>query len=133
MKLSRVTSAVALVALALCATTQTAQAEKSRLQQKIDLARFCDDLKDAYDTNMAYYSENPSKRARWKATAENIKTLAEGNNCGWATGRAGATGLGIGPTDDLEVRPSSDATSAGRKHLPPGSAGNSQLLPVRAL
>ena len=110
MRLSHVATAVALVVLALCTTTQTVQAEKSRLQQKIDLARFCEDLRDAYDTNMAYYNENPSKRARWKATAENIKTLAEGNNCGWATGMAGSSGLGNGPTDDLQVGPSSEET-----------------------
>ena len=133
MRLSQLTTAVVLVALALCTTTQTVQAEKSRLQQKIDLARFCEDLKDAYDTNMAYYNENPSKRSRWKATAENIKTLAEGNNCGWAGGMAGTSGLGNGPTDDLKVGPSSEGTTKGGKRLPPGSAGNSQLLPIRAL
>jgi hypothetical protein len=133
MKLSQITFTVALVVLALCTTTQSAQAEKSRLQQKIDLARFCEDLKDAYDTNMSYYNENPSKRTRWKTTAENIRTLAEGNNCGWATGRAGASGLGIGPTDDPQIGPSSDETHESGKGLPPGSAGNSRLLPIRAL
>lgn len=146
MRLPQVTTAVALVMLALCTTTQTVQAEKSRLQQKIDLARFCDDLKDAYDTNMAYYNENPSKRSRWKATAENIKTLAEGNNCGWATGMAGSSGLGNGPTDDPQVGPANEETPSlsgeplgtsdaakGGKRLPPALAGNSRLLPIRAL
>ena len=138
MRLSQVTTAVALLVLALCTTTQTAQAEKSRLQQKIDLARFCEDLKDAYDTNMAYYNENPSKRSRWKATAENLKTLAEGNNCGWATGRAGSSGLGNGATDDLQIGPSTEEThSSGNGPfdigLPPSAAATSEVLPIRAL
>ena len=47
-------------------------------------AKFCRDLKAAYDENIKYYSEKPSTRSQWRRTAQNIKTLAEGNNCGWA-------------------------------------------------
>ena len=44
----------------------------------------CSELKQSYDFNMSYYKGNPSKRGRWKNTAENLKTLAGGNDCSWA-------------------------------------------------
>jgi hypothetical protein len=58
----------------------------NRFQQSVEAkhAKICTELKDSYDFNMNYYNEKPKKRGKWKTTAENIKTLAEGNDCGWA-------------------------------------------------
>ncbi|HZP19036.1 MAG TPA: hypothetical protein VFB16_02405 [Bauldia sp.] len=65
-----------------------AQAAKddNRFQQSAEARRqqICAELKSSYDFNMNYYKGNPSKRGRWKIAAENLKTLAEGNNCSWA-------------------------------------------------
>jgi hypothetical protein len=47
-------------------------------------ASICADLKKNYDINMAYYRGNPSKRGRWRAAAQNLKTLAEFYECSWA-------------------------------------------------
>jgi hypothetical protein len=46
--------------------------------------KFCDSLKASYDANMEFYRANPARRGKWKRTAENIRILAEGNNCKWA-------------------------------------------------
>jgi hypothetical protein len=46
--------------------------------------KFCLDLKFSYNENINYYNEKPKTRSQWKRTADNIKTLAEGNNCSWA-------------------------------------------------
>jgi len=58
----------------------------NRFQQSAEAkhAKICAELKDSYDFNMSYYKEKPKQRGKWKTTAENIKTLAEGNNCSWA-------------------------------------------------
>lgn len=97
----------AVLAVTLFAVTADNVQAKSRFQKAIDQARFCADLKDAYDENMSYYNANPKKRLQWKNTADNIKTLAEGNNCDWATGRrGGATGLDNGVyQDDPQIAP----------------------------
>jgi hypothetical protein len=47
--------------------------------------KFCLDLKLSYNENISYYNGNRAKRGQWKRTADNIKTVAEGNNCSWAT------------------------------------------------
>jgi len=47
-------------------------------------AKICTELQSSYNTNMNYYNEKPAKRGRWKITAENLKTLAQGNDCSWA-------------------------------------------------
>jgi len=44
----------------------------------------CDDLQSSYNININYYNGKPSKRGKWKIAADNLKTLAEGNNCTWA-------------------------------------------------
>lgn len=79
---------VALVVALSFVPLQEANAAKNdgRFQQSSEAkhAKICSELKDSYDFNMAYYKEKPKKRGRWKTTAENLKTLAEGNNCGWA-------------------------------------------------
>jgi hypothetical protein len=67
---------------------QTAQAAKNdgRFQTSAEAqhAKICTELQSSYNTNMNYYNEKPAKRGRWKITAENLKTLAEGNDCAWA-------------------------------------------------
>jgi hypothetical protein len=110
MTLSRTIRAFLLAALALGATSQIAQAEQRSPQQTAEHDRICRELKDAYDTNMDYYNGNPAKRGKWKITAENLKTLAEGNNCSWAAARIGPAGLGVGPADDLDVAPPNGKT-----------------------
>ena len=69
-----------------CTGAVQAAPNDGRFQQSNESrhAKFCRDLKAAYDENIAYYSEKPSKRSQWRRTAQNIKTLAEGNNCSWA-------------------------------------------------
>lgn len=65
-----------------------AQAAKNdgRFQQSAEAkhAQICTELKDSYDFNMSYYKEKPGKRGRWKTTAQNLQTLAQGNDCSWA-------------------------------------------------
>lgn len=58
----------------------------NRFQQSAEAkhAKICTELQDSYTVNMNYYNEKPKKRGKWKTTAENIKTLAEGNDCAWA-------------------------------------------------
>ena len=57
-----------------------------RFQQSAEARRlaFCADLQAAYNDTMDNYNENPSQRPGFKRTAENLKLLAEGNNCSWA-------------------------------------------------
>src|SRR5437868_2546967 len=97
-------TAIVLVAL-LLGTTCDAAFAKSKFQQAIDDKKFCDDLHDAYNTNMAYYLGDPAHRSRWKLTADNLKTLAEGNNCGWASRFGGIETIGNGPIVDPVVAP----------------------------
>ena len=65
-----------------------AQAAKNdgRFQTSVEAqhAKICTELQSSYNTNMNYYNEKPAKRGRWKITAENLKTLAQGNDCSWA-------------------------------------------------
>ena len=121
MKPSHVKIVAAALALLLCTTSQSSQAAKTSLQQKIDHARFCSDLKDAYDENMAYYNQKPSQRGQWKATADNLKTLAEGNNCGWATGMTSPSGLSNGPNQDWQIAPLTEETRAPSRGNPGGT------------
>ena len=46
--------------------------------------KFCLDLKLSYNENMATYNENRRQRGQWKRTADNIRLVAEANNCAWA-------------------------------------------------
>lgn len=96
---------VVLVTLLLCTTCGSTFAE-SKFQQAIDNKRFCDDLKSAYDTNMDYYNGDPKHRSRWKTTAENLKIVAEANNCGWASRFGGIETLGNDPILDPIIAPS---------------------------
>lgn len=67
---------------------QDAQAAKNdgRFQTSAEAkhAKICAELQSSYNTNMNYYNEKPAKRGKWKTTADNLKTLAEGNDCSWA-------------------------------------------------
>ena len=80
---------VATLAAALSVTAlEDAQAAKNdgRFQTSAEAqhAKICTELQSSYNTNMNYYNEKPAKRGRWKTTAENLKTLAQGNDCSWA-------------------------------------------------
>lgn len=46
--------------------------------------KFCLDLKHTYIAVMAEYDEDRRRRGQAKRTADNIRLLAEGNNCAWA-------------------------------------------------
>ena len=69
-----------------CSLEVQAAKNNGGFQQSAEAKRvkFCSDLQDSYNVNMTYYQEKPGKRGRWKRTADNIKTLAQGNNCDWA-------------------------------------------------
>ena len=58
----------------------------NRFQQSAEArhAKICAELQGSYDYNMNYYKEKPKQRGKWKIAAENLKTLAEGNDCSWA-------------------------------------------------
>lgn len=45
----------------------------------------CKRLKDSYDYLMNYYREKPRTRSKFKASAQNVKLIAEGIECDWAT------------------------------------------------
>lgn len=100
----KLTTTVILAAL-LVGTTSGSAFAVSKFQQAIDNKRFCDDLKDAYDTNMDYYNGDPKHRSRWKTTADNLKIVAEANNCGWASRFGGIETLGNGPILDPVIAP----------------------------
>jgi hypothetical protein len=48
-------------------------------------ALICADLNTNYDINMRYYNGNPKKREKWKNNADDLHTIAESNNCAWAS------------------------------------------------
>ena len=79
--------AAALVAVLSLTALQDVQAAKNdgRFQNSPEArhVQICIELHSSYTTNINYYNEKPAKRGRWKITAENLKTLAEGNNCSW--------------------------------------------------
>ena len=46
-------------------------------------AKECKRLKDSYDYLMNYYREKPRTRSKFKASAANVKLIAESIECDW--------------------------------------------------
>ena len=74
------------IAIVLWFAPAEASKNDNRFQQSAEATRLknCDDLQSSYNININYYNGKPSKRGKWKIAADNLKTLAEGNNCTWA-------------------------------------------------